>query len=1027
MRRTDHDGHVARQGPPPFRVLAVPDNMYLSPTPPAAAPPPPRAPEPYKVAPTSTSFGRAHRRSSFVILAESRPASPEAGDASSTLPTGRVSPFRGRGFKGPPPRSMSRPQSPEVAGDGRRRRVERRVSLSQQNSPRRSLIPQPTYRQRSTSLTKDNERSPSPKIGRRVTRTRLNVSDSRGRLNAADSKSQLNGSKTRLNKLDSRGRTNLAEAKTRFISNSTSNLNGNSTTTRRQPMTKGSTRLSPIQGTPTKPEKTPRLNVRGKDAARQSPTKTTRTSSQKNNVAAATRRDGQSKSPSKDRLLSPSRIPLKASKANGSSSTGRFISMPEQNAGKTERFAKEDKNDKNQSVQNGRSESNPKENGTNGNSSSNADDVDLIDLLKQTSQATGTSSERLVNTTTTTAVQPLHIDANTLLVERSDGSTTNQQKERLDGTLRPSVSPAAKGESPVSTPTVASTGQKSSPLTVNQPVKAGQAINPGNDKKDSPVGAENSTGGHSKSGSVGQSMKSVRVNEESLVQRSGNQSSANQRSGRSSQNARGPRTSDGKTSEEPEAASVASAEVKSGSAGSKTTAGRDATANDKMPTVMENDSKVKAVGQAETTMSNAMATNNVARSNNNVSPAVGAVNAGVNSDAVVRTRNENRGSDASLKSSTGVSTNSIESVRSTDTGVSVNTVRGVSSPREKTGVHTVKRPQEIETLSGNIVRVEQNGEPAVLASNNEKQRDSEKLLARWGRSLSQYCKCCSGMRCLACRRDPKGLLWTRNQGRTTVINDIPPPVATLDAPPPATSALSCWSKLKARCRCVRLRERLREIKCCTRKSRIAPSEPTACCPPERRCGAICRRAFGCCKCSCKRADAQQRARNTRAKHSLTSVAPPPLSEEPKAKIPDVLVEHNSVMRGAIPCLPVPLAWFCLVWNFLLPGTGTVWSGLFNLCTGQPRFSAVAGMRSRLGALIVNLIVGVGQLFTVLFCFVGWGWSIWWGVTMVRLARKYKRVKDSEAANSDPEARGGEPAPLPPGVPSQALRGMERAR
>lgn len=27
------------------------------------------------------------------------------------------------------------------------------------------------------------------------------------------------------------------------------------------------------------------------------------------------------------------------------------------------------------------------------------------------------------------------------------------------------------------------------------------------------------------------------------------------------------------------------------------------------------------------------------------------------------------------------------------------------------------------------------------------------------------------------------------------------------------------------------------------------------------------------------------------------------------------------MRGAIPCLPVPLAWFCLVWNVLLPGSG----------------------------------------------------------------------------------------------------------
>lgn len=131
MRRTDHDGHVARQGPPPFRVLA--DTTYLSPMLPAAAapPPPPRAPEPYKVAPSSTSYGRAHRRSSFVILAESSPASPESENASSTLPnTGRVSPFRGRGFKGPPPRSMSRPQSPEVTGNGRRRgRVERRGRL----------------------------------------------------------------------------------------------------------------------------------------------------------------------------------------------------------------------------------------------------------------------------------------------------------------------------------------------------------------------------------------------------------------------------------------------------------------------------------------------------------------------------------------------------------------------------------------------------------------------------------------------------------------------------------------------------------------------------------------------------------------------------------------------------------------------------------------------------------------------------------------------------------------------------------
>lgn len=122
MRRFE-DGHAQR--PPPFRVLAAPD--YLSPT--AIPPPPPRAPEPYKIAPSSTSSSRAHRRSSFVIIADSRPGSPETRSPSPTLATGRVSPFRGRGFKGPPPRSRSRPQSPEIADGRRRGRNERRGKI----------------------------------------------------------------------------------------------------------------------------------------------------------------------------------------------------------------------------------------------------------------------------------------------------------------------------------------------------------------------------------------------------------------------------------------------------------------------------------------------------------------------------------------------------------------------------------------------------------------------------------------------------------------------------------------------------------------------------------------------------------------------------------------------------------------------------------------------------------------------------------------------------------------------------------
>lgn len=73
----------------------------------------------------------------------------------------------------------------------------------------------------------------------------------------------------------------------------------------------------------------------------------------------------------------------------------------------------------------------------------------------------------------------------------------------------------------------------------------------------------------------------------------------------------------------------------------------------------------------------------------------------------------NHGSETSLKSSNGLSTGSVESIRSTDTGVSLNTVRGVSSAREKRGTHIVKKSQEIETLSGNVMNLEnqQNGEP----------------------------------------------------------------------------------------------------------------------------------------------------------------------------------------------------------------------------------------------------------------------------------------------------------------------------
>lgn len=48
--------------------------------------------------------------------------------------------------------------------------------------------------------------------------------------------------------------------------------------------------------------------------------------------------------------------------------------------------------------------------------------------------------------------------------------------------------------------------------------------------------------------------------------------------------------------------------------------------------------------------------------------------------------------------------------------------------------------------------------------------------------------------------------------------------------------------------------------------------------------------------------------------------------------------------------------------------------------------------------------------------------------IILLPGKYKRQKELAVLPNDPEARGPEPATLPaPGVPSQALRGVERPR
>lgn len=126
------------------------------------------------------------------------------------------------------------------------------------------------------------------------------------------------------------------------------------------------------------------------------------------------------------------------------------------------------------------------------------------------------------------------------------------------------------------------------------------------------------------------------------------------------------------------------------------------------------------------------------------------------------------------------------------------------------------------------------------------------------------------------------------------------------------------------------------------------------------------------------------------------------------RIPLALVERTSLARGALPILPQTLAWICLIFNGFLPGTGgsqrclmlcfccfhqhsfankpgTVLSGLLGICLGAPRFSALVTAEHRFLGFIINLTVGIFQAVTVLFCLVGWCWSLGWGIILVKTA------------------------------------------
>ncbi|GFO32282.1 nipped-b-like protein b [Plakobranchus ocellatus] len=110
-----------------------------------------------------------------------------------------------------------------------------------------------------------------------------------------------------------------------------------------------------------------------------------------------------------------------------------------------------------------------------------------------------------------------------------------------------------------------------------------------------------------------------------------------------------------------------------------------------------------------------------------------------------------------------------------------------------------------------------------------------------------------------------------------------------------------------------------------------------------------------------------------------------VASEPE-KSRSMLTRDESYIKSAIPYLPLSLAVTCLVLNILLPGLGTIVSGVSLLCCGRARLSTKPDQT--LTIVCTNCMVGLAQLFTVTFMLVGWFWAIGWGIHLVSLSGNY---------------------------------------
>ncbi|KAL5014041.1 hypothetical protein ScPMuIL_008311 [Solemya velum] len=92
-------------------------------------------------------------------------------------------------------------------------------------------------------------------------------------------------------------------------------------------------------------------------------------------------------------------------------------------------------------------------------------------------------------------------------------------------------------------------------------------------------------------------------------------------------------------------------------------------------------------------------------------------------------------------------------------------------------------------------------------------------------------------------------------------------------------------------------------------------------------------------------------------------------------------------RLAVPAMPMGVAILCCVLNILLPGIGTMVAGLSPFCCAR---NEDMGCGERCGSCYIGFLIGFLQLILVPLLFIGWIWSIIWGISFIGMSGEYYR-------------------------------------